>query len=278
MKSYEKVTNDLLERRDRYIADQKRKRKRAISITTPLCCLCIIALLGFGIGRTPDTVPSDYAEDGAIITGGNDSLYDIIYSFDEDSNTQQDGNKIRFNHRATQTIIGCKPHIESKYDEVIFNPVEIGILDIILTASLMTDEFVEMSHNEMIEYYGVDYLPNLPDDIKLQENEHFGIYKKKGETGEVYWDNNTLKFANNDFTRTVSLNIYKLSDVYLGDYLFSFTGAKEKSVINDTELLVGATDYGLYYAEFMYNGVGFHLNTEGVTQEEFIEIISSIFY
>ena len=30
MKSYDELTNDLLERRDRYVADQKKKRKNLV--------------------------------------------------------------------------------------------------------------------------------------------------------------------------------------------------------------------------------------------------------
>ena len=40
MKSYDELTNDLLERRDRYVADQKKKRKRVMGVATSLCCFC----------------------------------------------------------------------------------------------------------------------------------------------------------------------------------------------------------------------------------------------
>ena len=43
MKSYDELTNDLLERRDRYVADQKKKRKRVMGVATSLCCFCLVA-------------------------------------------------------------------------------------------------------------------------------------------------------------------------------------------------------------------------------------------
>ena len=46
MKNYEELTKDLLARRDCYVAAQKQKR---ITAVTSLCCVCIVALLGFGI-------------------------------------------------------------------------------------------------------------------------------------------------------------------------------------------------------------------------------------
>lgn len=49
MKNYEKLTQDLLARRDRYVAEQKKRRKTAI---TSLCCVCFVALLGLGLWKS----------------------------------------------------------------------------------------------------------------------------------------------------------------------------------------------------------------------------------
>lgn len=58
--------DSLLERRDRYIAEQRRKRKAVIRAATPVCCLCLAVMLGVGIWRSgllerrPDTpIPRD---------------------------------------------------------------------------------------------------------------------------------------------------------------------------------------------------------------------------
>lgn len=49
MKNYEELTKDLLSRRDCYIAAQKQRR---ITAVTSLCCVCIVALLGFGLWKS----------------------------------------------------------------------------------------------------------------------------------------------------------------------------------------------------------------------------------
>ncbi len=49
MKNYEEITHDLLERRDRYVAEQKRKRKRVIGVVASLGCFCLAALMGVGV-------------------------------------------------------------------------------------------------------------------------------------------------------------------------------------------------------------------------------------
>ena len=55
MKNYDELTNDLLLRRDRYVAEQKKRRKAAI---TSLCCVCIVALLGFGLWKSGTFLPA----------------------------------------------------------------------------------------------------------------------------------------------------------------------------------------------------------------------------
>lgn len=51
MKNCNEMVNSLLERRDRYVAEQKRKRKVITRTATSLCCVCLVALLGFGVSE-----------------------------------------------------------------------------------------------------------------------------------------------------------------------------------------------------------------------------------
>ena len=141
-------------------------------------------------------------------------------------------------------------------------------------ADMSVDDFVKMTREEMIEYYGVDYIPDVPADIKPWEDERSGIYKRDGGTGEVYWDTDILNYSNEDFTRSVHVEVDKGSYV-LQDYLY-FKGTEEKSVINNVDVLIGLTENGYYYSEFMYKGVGFLIDAKGVTLDEFVAIISSI--
>lgn len=49
MKNYEELTQELLLRRDRYVAEQKKRRKAVIA---SLCCVCVVALVGFGLWKS----------------------------------------------------------------------------------------------------------------------------------------------------------------------------------------------------------------------------------
>lgn len=52
MKNYDELTNDLLKRRDRYVADQWKRRKQVIGLIASLCSFCFVVLLGFGIWQS----------------------------------------------------------------------------------------------------------------------------------------------------------------------------------------------------------------------------------
>ena len=248
MKNYDELTNDLLERRDRYVADQKKKRKRVMGVATSLCCFCLVALLGFGMwqGGMFNTTPPDQTLEDALYPGIKDN-------FDESK--------------------GESPDNPSANNKIEINTIN-GISADRMNINIAVDDFVKMTREEMIEYYEVDYIPDVPADIKPWEDERSGIYKRDGGTGEVYWDTDILNYSNEDFTRSVHVEVDKGSYV-LQDYLY-FKGTEEKSVINNVDVLIGLTENGYYYSEFMYNGVGFLIDAKGVTEEEFVAIIASI--
>ncbi len=248
MKNCDEMVNSLLERRDRYVAEQGRKRKVLVRTATPVCCACLVALLGFGMWQGG----MFWAKEPEQTL--NDALYPGIKDyFDENKGESavnpSENNKIVINHM--EKISSDKMNI-----------------------ALMRDDFVEMTRDEMIAYYGVDYIPDVPSDIIPWENERSGIYRRDGGVGEVYWDAGVWNYSNKDFTRNVNLEVDKGNYVF-HDYLY-FKGTEEKSVINNIEVLIGLAENGYYYAEFMYNGVGFFLGADGVTQDEFVAIISSI--
>ncbi len=62
MKNSEEMVNSLLERREQYSAEQKRRKTVITRTVTSMCCLCLVALLGFGIWQsdlfitTPPTI------------------------------------------------------------------------------------------------------------------------------------------------------------------------------------------------------------------------------
>ena len=49
MKNYEEVTNCLLERRDRFMAEKRRKKQKIVAISVPAVCVCLVALLSVSV-------------------------------------------------------------------------------------------------------------------------------------------------------------------------------------------------------------------------------------
>lgn len=139
---------------------------------------------------------------------------------------------------------------------------------------LHVEDFVEMSREEMVAYYGVDYLPEVPADLSAWDSGYVGIYRWNGGTGEVYWDADILNYSNADFTRKVHLEVKKGDNVH--QVCYCFDGTEETSRINDVEILIGQTDNGYYYAEFTYQDVGFILDAVGLTQDEFVAVLASL--
>ena len=248
MKSSEEMVNSLFERRDRYITEQKQKRAVITRTITSMCCVCLIALVGFGMWQSG------------------------IFNATQPNITGEDAPHSEIKDNAGES--NSETHNNPTNNLIVINTVD-GIAGADrANIALMGDDFVEMSREEMIEYYGVNYIPDVPADIKPWEDERSGIYKRNGGTGEVYWDADILNYSNEDFTRSVHVEVDKGSYV-LKDYLF-FKGTEEKSVINNFEVLIGLSENGYYYSEFMYNGVGFCISANGVTEEEFVAIIASI--
>ena len=85
-----------------------------------------------------------------------------------------------------------------------------------------------------------------------------------------------LNFSNENLSRSVNLQVWKVRGGISCVAFFDLV--KEKSVINGVEIAVGLAEGGYYHAEFMYKGVGFRLITEGLSQDEAVEILRSLTY
>lgn len=162
-------------------------------------------------------------------------------------------------------------------DKVVVCPMETGGAplqreDICLSLG----DFVEMEPEELSAYYGTAVIPRVPSDLKVWEDQRYGAFYKDGGEGPLYWDGNVLNFSNENLSRSVNLQVWKVRGGISCVAFFDLV--KEKSVINGVEIAVGLAEGGYYHAEFMYKGVGFRLITEGLSQDEVVEILRSLMY
>jgi len=52
MKNCDEMVNNLFERREQYVAEQKRKRKIITLMASSVCCLCLVSLMGVGVWQS----------------------------------------------------------------------------------------------------------------------------------------------------------------------------------------------------------------------------------
>ena len=249
MKNCDEMVNSLFERREEYVAQQRKRRKVVTCTITSMCCLCLVALLGFGVWKV-----------GVFDTSSQQTTQDTLYpgikdNFDESKGESPD-------HSAANNKI-----IIHQVDTISEDRYKIDI-------DIKENDFVVMDKDGLNQYYGTNIFPSVPDDVQEWENQHLGIYRENSGTGEVYWDSQVLNYSNKNFSRNVNVEIDK-NALPLCDYLF-FEETEEKSIINNIEVAMGQNAGGYYYAQFMYQNVGFQIVADGLTQDEFVAVVSSL--
>ncbi len=249
MKTDNEMLNSLLKRRAQYEIEQKRNRKRLYGAIASVGCVCIAALIGVGFMQInpSDKAPEKHAED-AIYQGLKDN-------FDENS-----GESAKNSAANNKIVI-------NSVDSLSFERAKLNI-------NLNLADIVQMDEAEICEYYGVDIFPTVPTDLKGIDEGPYNIYMRDGGTGEIYWDQIVLNYDNHDFSRGVNIEIKK-GELPLLDYAFGDINP-EKSVINNWETAIYGSEDGYMSALFMYKDVGFCVNARGLTQDEFIAVLSSV--
>ena len=275
MKSCDEMVNSLLERKAVYEAEQSRKRITLTRALASICCVCLIAVLGVGINKSGllDSKPPVEQENNYIKTTSK-----TVTNGSKEETDESEGNYTELRSETAYHYEIKTEKITKSYDTnsniINIQPIIGGLPANKMNICLLGEDFISMSQEEMIEYYGVDYIPDVPEDIKPWDDKISGIYRRNGGTGEVYWDTDILNFSNEDFTRGVHLEIAK-GHIPFCDYIH-FDGTEKISVINGCEVFIGLTDSGYYYTEFMYKNAGFRIDANGVTEEEFVAILASL--
>lgn len=251
MKDYSEMAEDVFHRRDEYkTVQQKRRRTAAKAAIMMTCFLCIIT--------------------ASCIVISESSMFNPEFS------------KTVYN-APDNTSVSTSPDISDNtsgnfQNTVIINNID-GISSARMNICLSENDFILMNKDELKEYYGTTVFPSVPSDLEEwdvgNEYDGYGIYRRGN--GEIYWDQNIINYSNDDYTRSVNIELHKGS-LPFSDYGQLSSGERKitDSVINGEKVRIGRTESGYYLTEFIHKNVGFRMVTEGLSEEELIFIISSL--
>ncbi len=112
----------------------------------------------------------------------------------------------------------------------------------------------------------------LPED--LDKTKAYVLFTKEEKSGEyTHLNSYVYNYYNEGKDRNIRMAFSK-TEKPIRDYYFNEKDAK-KSNINDYELLI-YNYQKIYFAEFEIKGYNFDIETENITQEEFISLLKSI--
>jgi len=246
MKSCEEMTNSLLDRRQAYVAKKRQNQKRLITAGASLCVAVFVVLLGLGIGQKQ----SIYDISNPPVLGNNT---DILEQTTGDTQT-----KVQTPDRISVNQLDAMPTQQDMY------------------IALHRDDFVTLSEQEMLEYFGILVKPIVPEDLKPVFGSFGpdGIYRRNGGTGEVYHDAQEYSYVNpEDYCRCIGIRYAKERLPYTCCIIPSDT--YQASQISGEEIYIGQFE-DIYIAEFFYKDVGFRVASDGLSQEEFVAVLASI--
>lgn len=240
MKSYEETVSTVLTRIEHYRAAQKRKRQTVIKTTIPLCCLCVIGALSFALWKNNPSQP-DRMADASPST-------------------------------AVTPTAPTTAQIPESQNKIIIHSIEDDDINR-MYINLSLDDFVPMSEDQVNAYYGINVYPSIPEDLSAW-GEPAGIFKRDGGTGEIYYDQIRQDYSNEELCRYIMVETAKGK---LPFHCFAIPDTSSgNSVINGQDVTIGINEFGQYSVWFLYQGVGFYIGAEGITQQELIDVIASL--
>ncbi len=277
MKSYDELTNNLLERRDNYVAEKKKKRKIVISATTSLCLAALIGVGAWQGGMFEATPPEQTVED-ALYPGIKDYFdeskgespdnTDASNSDISNDNPSQEnqGGQISNPQGNSQTVETDDP-IRTMF---IINRVNGKVGGAKLNFD--TSEYYSEKKNltDMSEYFGRDFstLNNLmPDGFQ---------FVGKHETKFFYKNDGTLAFDSCHYLyskgeQEITIHASKIGVPY--DYMYVMDNPSPSN-INGVEITMGGIyseekpeEFDLVFADFSHKGIQYRITVENVPDD-----------
>lgn len=262
MKNCEEMVGSLLRRRAEYEENQRKQRKTILRLSGAVCSLALVVFIGAGVN-------------GGWWLAPEPELPTV-------SPTQMTEEPTEAQPTVRPTVMPTQPPVTEPpaTEPVAVNHIVIHEIDDISNSlmyfALWRDDFVSMTESELRDYYGTEFVPEVPEDlVELRRESHLGIYRRDGGTGEIYHDEQRLEWTTEDYSRGICVTVRKDRLPYQFFALLT-KEEMETSEIRGVEVSIGQTEYGTWLVEFLYNEVGFRICADGLTQEELVAVIESL--
>lgn len=163
-------------------------------------------------------------------------------------------------------IVGCLlPQFQK--DFIYFNNVSVPTATKIKVSG---DDIisVSMSIQELFSYYGLEQLPDTLGALKSNDLSYYVLHKDSA--GNILYDTNFFYYSSSDHLQTASIALTKKNTSQR-----TFEKAVKYSEIDNTPVLL-ATSSTFYWAEFRLHDTSIQITTDGLCEEEFLSIVTSL--
>lgn len=292
MKTSNEWLNDIHEKADKRFAEQKRRKKIIIGISSSAACLALILCSAIA-------VPNLIGDNGltAVVSPESSGTNQTL---DNTNNNSTVGSKPSDNPVVTppssevnpgnptdnpNVDTPSKPPIETPNDDNDIKLLFAGnkIISKISAAPKYRDpkehhkEF--WSEAQITEYLGVNLaaLPNMPADLAYVQRDDFRILFHN--SGEIVEDHQTFVYKGEN-NRKVEVLVSKIAVPY--DCIYNL-GTNDKTSVSGSEVLFGvqpnskdSSKYDFFYADFEDGGLYYRVKADNLTPKEFYEIVKGI--
>lgn len=268
MKSCDEMVNSLLERREQYVAEQKREKKVLTRTVTSMFCVCLVSLLGFGMWQSGifNTTPpaklddsinigeKDYINPGELNNGIN-----IEQTQGNQSNRQTEDNEDQFVVNQVDSIMAADMDVQfNSFKKLPYHVWMLVLEDFHKFVGITYEEFTDKIPDgfECCHFYSLSIRgykdANLKDEYRL----HDYVFEYQTENGGEA----TIAICS--------------SEEPLRDYFIMCDNPKQSEINGISVIIYGYQD--TFMVQFSHENINYDIETSNITLEELEDLLIGI--
>lgn len=299
MKTSNEWIRDIHEKADKRFAEQKRRRKMIVSISSSAACLALILCSVIAIPNLIDNngltavIPESSGTNQTLDNTNNNSTIGSVPS--DNPVVTPPSSEVNADNSTENPNVDTpsKPPVENPSTPPVENPNGDNNIQHLFTGNKILSKISaapkyrdpKEHHKEfwteaqIIEYLGVNLaaLSNMPNDLTYAQRGDFRILFHNN--GEIVEDHQAFVYKGEN-NRKVEVLVSKIATPY--DYIYNL-GTDDKTSVGGSEVLFGvqpnskdSSKYDFFYADFVDGGLYYRVKADNLTPKEFYEIVKGI--